>query len=925
MSIDLNLFWAKSHDNGAESLSLLQHSRDISSVIINVCDELLSPASREFLETSLNGASLYAVLQLAALAHDVGKASPFFQQKVPQLSARVSAAGYDGSDVSSKEMSANPHSIISAHTLLAWLADRTGAPLGPIARKFWFSIIAGHHGTFSEMARPSDDLAREIRLWPQWRDARFALLDALAEECGFEQPDLNATAHLFDEDAADDVIPMAAAALITGILISADWIASSEENFPRTEDEPQDQEARADTAWEQVNLGGHWLPSSVTAETFVGRFALPESATMRNVQRAVVELGNAQTRPAFTIIENETGSGKTEAALALAEITAAKFGFTGLFFAQPTRVTSDAIFSRVAGWLSTSGSTEAISTVLAHGKAEFNEEFRAITSGRMSPIYDDDPAYGSTPLEATQWFQGRKTGLLASVAVGTIDQILFAVLQSKHNVLRHLGLAGKVVIIDEIHAADAYMRVYTTRLLEWLGLYGVPVIALSATLPPRTRRELIDAYHQGASHYEGPKAQIDGSAVYPRITWTDGQDCGTVAPEHDGLTRTTRYAFAEGDLEEMAEKALSLSADGGCIGIICSTVSRAQNLYELIAAREPETVLLHARFLTTDRIDLEAGLVQKLGRKAGDSRPEKLIVVSTQIIEQGLDLDFDAMISDIAPTDLIIQRIGRLHRHQILNATRPESLKTPTLTIFGAGLPDTAGAAPKIQPGSRRVYRSAPLLRSIRVLADHADRTGGSITTPTDVEKLVSDAYDTAQVAPEGWRQEWSKALTAEREFETGQKNRAKHSRIPDPLSGDLSGWSRQPSPADEQSGAAQVRDADESFEVVVVRNVGGRLFALPQIKELEGEPVDGTTELDRSSARALATCTVRLPGWSLSDSDLRDLEADGQESWQQSRWLKGTLPLVLNEELSREVDRYIFRYDEQLGLLMERKESSSC
>lgn len=920
MTNNLNLFWAKTSDYSAsEWLSLLQHSLDISGIITNVSDSLLAPATRKFLSNAMREVSMDVVLKLAACAHDIGKASPFFQQKNPTLSIRVAAAGFDEA-VSPNQMSANPHSIVSAHALIAWLGQRTGKRLDPITKEFWFSVIAGHHGTFNPFKLPSDDLNQEIRRSPQWQEARFELLDTLVEAAGLNDEDIQCCAALFD-DADDKIIPNAAAALTTGVLIAADWLASSTENFPLTSGQYQDPGERLGNARERINLGGHWQPYPVDSTGFISRFSLPKSATLRNVQQAVIEVGNAQTRPSFTIIENETGSGKTEAALALADITASKFGFNGLFFAQPTRVTSDAIFSRVARWLSRSGSSDAVSTVLAHGKSEFNDEFRELTTSGFSSIHDDDVASDRTQLEAIQWFQGRKTGLLASVVVGTIDQILFATLQSRHNVLRHLGLAGKVVIIDEIHAADSYMRVYTTCLLEWLGLYGVPVIALSATLPSATRKELIDAYYQGASGYDGTSPTLDDSPVYPRITWTDGHTTKTVAPEHDGLNRTTYVTFSEGDLPEMADKALDLSADGGCIGIICSTVSRAQELYRLISAQEDATELLHARFLTSDRVDLEGSLVHQLGRKASDARPEKLIVVSTQIIEQGLDLDFDAMISDIAPTDLIIQRIGRLHRHPVLNERRPEALKKPTLSIFGAGIPETTGPAPSIQKGSVRVYRSAPLLRSLSVLAEHFQETDGRISTPVDVEKLVSASYDRKRAAPAGWAEQWEKAHRNELDFEKNQIKRAELARIPSPESEDLAGWSRQPSIADEQAAAGQVRDADESFEVIVVRNVNGRLYALPHVQELDGIPVDGTIELDVVVARNLACCTVRLPGWTLSDDDLMDLESDGQESWQQSRWLKGTLPLVLDENLSREVERYIFRYDQQLGLLVDRKE----
>ena len=132
-----------------------------------------------------------------------------------------------------------------------------------------------------------------------------------------------------------------------------------------------------------------------------------------------------QQQPFFALVEDETGGGKTETALAMAEIMAAKFDVDGLFFAQPTRVTSDAMFSRVAHWLRSGVSGDApISTILAHGKAEFSEEFRSLASGRIQAVYDDEGS-GEVALEATQWFRGRKTNLLASVVVGTIDQLLF--------------------------------------------------------------------------------------------------------------------------------------------------------------------------------------------------------------------------------------------------------------------------------------------------------------------------------------------------------------------------------------------------------------------------------------------------------------------------------------------------------------------
>ena len=212
------------------------------------------------------------------------------------------------------------------------------------------------------------------------------------------------------------------------------------------------------------------------------------------VQRAVLEAVDTAAEPGILILEAQMGVGKTEAALAAAEIMANRFGLGGVFFGLPTQATANGIFPRLLGWADTqSEETLPQAIKLAHGMAELNESYLRL-QGRGVQLEED--AQEEHQVQVHQWFRGNKQALLANFVIGTVDQLLLAALAQKHVMLRHLGLAGKVVIIDECHAYDTYMNCYLDRALEWLGWYKVPVILLSATLPARRRTELVEAYQQ---------------------------------------------------------------------------------------------------------------------------------------------------------------------------------------------------------------------------------------------------------------------------------------------------------------------------------------------------------------------------------------------------------------------------------------------
>lgn len=906
--LSVNVFWAKFGDGSLGSLSLRQHLTDVSGVILPVAEQLL-PAARLRLLDERCGGDLEKILRFVAWSHDVGKASPWFQGKVPELNDRVLNVGYPPVLASPQEVRTMAHGLVSAHTVVDWLAARTARKPSIRTKRAWFSILGGHHGAFPSMDKKPDPLINEPA---EWKDARFRLLDLGAQHLGLAQKDIDAFARL-SWDIPDQV-------LVTGLLVAADWVGSNTWNFPYSCEAGTDQEQRAAQGRNRMRLGGRWTPSPVDAEAFRHRFALPDGAKMRPVQEAVVETVRMVDGPGLILVEDATGGGKTEAALMAADVWADRLGLDGVFFGQPTRVTSDAMFNRVLTWLENSPATGEVSTILAHGKAQFNKDYLSLFGqGRPTNVYSSDGSDEGQSPEANSWFRGRKTGLLASAVVGTIDQLLFAALKSKHLVLRHLGLFGKVVILDEIHAADDFMTVYLTRILEWLGVYGVPVIALSATLPPARRRELVDAYATGASEFETEHLTLEGSTAYPRITWATGGTAGTVVPNAGDRIRRTRVEFLPGDLDEMATAVEEAARTGGCIAAICNTVGRAQQLFDLLDGTVENLSLLHSRFLTDHRAELEGELVAALGRDGEGARCSGRVVISTQVIEQGLDLDFDLMFSDVAPVDLLIQRMGRLHRHDFAPGTRPQDKAEARFVITGCSVYGL-DVPPEFPRGTEAVYRRSRLLRSVLALYRHLVGSGGVVDSPQDVASLVATAYSEDLEPPEAWAEVWSAAERREEEFRVGQRQKAEQFRLPQAENGDLSTWNAAATSDAEIEGLAQVRDADDSVEVVVVRRVDGRIIALPNVRELDGVFFDELMGIDDGYARRLAQCTIQLPAWVMrTDAQFDELERDGQESWQSSPWLKGVLPLVLDERGEKWVGDWLLRYDNRLGLLCER------
>jgi CRISPR-associated endonuclease/helicase Cas3 len=344
------------------------------------------------------------------------------------------------------------------------------------------------------------------------------------------------------------------------------------------------------------------------------------------------------------------------------------------------------------------------------------------------------------------------------------------VIRSKHQFVRLFGLAGRTVILDEIHAYDVYTSTLLERFLEWLALLGSPVVALSATLPRDTRKKLLKAYAKGCAYSE-PNITSD---IYPRITALSASGIkGKSFTASDHVKRNLGIKWIkDGQVVPFLQEKLH---DGGCVAIICSTVDRAQNVFQTLQGYFPheELGLFHGRLLFIDREKIENKCLEMFGNKDSNKRPKRLILVATQVIEQSLDVDFDLMISDLAPIDLLLQRSGRLHRHT--REKRPQLLKNPILCLIEPSFNDQG----KIDFGdSGYIYDRHILLRSWLALRDR-----NKIQLPEETDSLIESVYDLNMDIPnnleEQYVTDWQKTIEDYQQSEETGKTQANSIKLP--------------------------------------------------------------------------------------------------------------------------------------------------
>lgn len=905
--------WGKLDPVSAEWLPLTHHLEHAAAMAGLVWDGFVPRSVKALLMSDLEASSdsVRALCCWYAGVHDVGKASVVFAEMAEHRGMqyvldRMRDEGLAVAPIPPTDKVR--HETVSQLAVRDWLKVALGAARNANS---WACVVGGHHGK-----NPSVSVLGAAENRPhivgtgRWVEVRQEIIESMADATGVR------------DDLARWVrrpLPVRSQTLLTGIVVVADWLASNQDYVPyRDHLSPPE---RAIVAFDAVALPPPWrpdVPSPDADRLLHERFPVLTGAIARPIQAAVLAATLECATAPLLIVEAPMGVGKTEAAFLAAETLAARFGQGGLYFGLPTMATANPMFERTLDWLSGSLGDEA-SVALAHGRAGLNDSYAGlIRSDFRGQVLDDENDTRVGQPVVNSWLRGRRRAGLADFVVGTIDQGLFAALKAKYVVLRHLGLSGKVVVFDEVHAADTYMREYLKRALMWLGAYQTPVVLMSATLPPDQRDEYIAAYAWGRGDRD--PGITDRHDTYPRLTCYDGVLSDRPVESEDATTVIALERLADSP-EIVLDLLRAKLSDGGVAGVICNTVARAQETYRVLRDELGEdALLLHSRFIAPDRAQRERHLVSKLGRRG--ERPERLVVVGTQVLEQSLDVDFDVMVSDLAPADLVLQRVGRLHRHP--RSRRPLAVAEPILYLRGVS--DWSVAPPDFVRGSTAVYGDASLLRSATVL-DNQDQVG----LPQDIPLLVRESYDPALAAPAGWEARWSVAAERAATETERARQRAQSYLLADPNQPEtLTGWidvvAQDPDRSEEQ-GRSQVRDSEDSLEVIALwRDTDGQLRMPACAPRHPGaaipEGVEWGTGSEQSLAREMASCTLSLPIQlthpGVIDQAIAELERTVDYSgWQTSPWLKGQLVVVFGPDDHATVAGFDLHYTDDEGLVV--------
>ena len=378
-------------------------------------------------------------------------------------------------------------------------------------------------------------------------------------------------------------------------------------------------------------------------------------------------------KPQLFILEDVTGAGKTEAALILTHRLLSAGLADGLYVALPTMATANAMYQRVGKvYRRFYESSDLPSLILAHGARDLSDLFHEsvfLSEHQAADLnykegHDEREQELSAAAYCSAWLaDNRKKALLADVGVGTLDQALLAVLPARHQSLRLLGLGRKVLLVDEVHAYDSYMQKLLDALLEMHARQGGSVILLSATLPQTMRENLVEAFHCGLGD-ETPEIRSD---AYPLATHSPtAGECEKHIDTREEAKRTVmvKQLDAEYAIAEHIHQAVS---NGQCVCWIRNTVKAARESHRTLAQSQwmnkNHLHLFHSRFAMVDRIKIEEKTLKRFGDESNHEDRKGQVLIATQVVEQSLDLDFDVLITDLAPIDLIIQRAGRLRRH----------------------------------------------------------------------------------------------------------------------------------------------------------------------------------------------------------------------------------------------------------------------
>lgn len=650
------LFWGKFDPKTQAFLPLAAHCLDVALVFRHLVE---LPAIRYNLEraagTRLSEVHSERLAVLAAL-HDVGKANLGFQSKALDPNAKAGHIRELEVLFDDPELCKRFAQALEAEEMSGWFAD--GADLESLLLASW-----SHHGRplrFQGERTGNYFLAKNWWLPEGERDPMAKVAEILTWA-------KHALAKAFSTAPALSVSPPLQH-LFAGLVMLADWLGSHPDWFPIETTGLHDR-LKADLRQAPALLRAVGLDTSLMKLPAFSDFGMRFGVAPRPMQAQIDTLDPEDEATHLLILEAETGSGKTEAALNwfFKLFAAGKVG--GLYFALPTRVAAQELYRRVVTILERwfPDPKKRPVTVLAvpgYPKVDGWPKEAFLPDPERANLCQEDERLRQ---RERAWAAERpKRFLAATVAVGTIDQALLSVVQTAHAHLRSACLSRSLLVVDEVHASDVYMGRLLAHLLRHHLKLGGYALLLSATLGSAAKTRYLTA---GGWRSAEPDFEAAKNAAYPSLTLADGRVLSSAFPvdrEKIVALDCRPYAFQPELLADELCQALAAKAK---VLVVLNTVFRANALLHALEGRLDPAWLFachgvicphHGRFAPADRVVLDHAASLRFGK---GSPPGPVLLIGTQTLEQSLDLDADFLVSDLAPMDVLLQRIGRLHRH----------------------------------------------------------------------------------------------------------------------------------------------------------------------------------------------------------------------------------------------------------------------
>ena len=711
-AMELSEFWAKTQP----FQSVVTHGIVSGTICRHLMRAYLSDGSRKLVadRLGLTEEGLCDFMAYLVSLHDIGKIEYHFQCKDPQMKARLKALGVDKGYLG-KENTRHEKTGESAVSGI-WEQQEEDAD----AIEIFSTLIGAHHqkNRFSEWPVKNAFFEGYREEFENTMRSRFLPKNHAALP---ELPDC-------DEGVFESIL--------LGMMILSDWIASGV-LFAEAEEwiGGENSEALIIRKTEEfLSRSGLRKEMVDWGRSFTAVWPWISADGMRLLQKGAENVFGSGKRYSLILMEAPMGEGKTEAGMYCAVQMLRQWEKDGFYVALPTAATSNQMVSRMEAWFQNLDISKRV--LLLHGMAWM-----------VDPHTQEDAGNTDDRDEITRWLAPLRRGLLGQFSVGTIDQAMLSVTKAKFGVLRLLGLSNKVLVIDEIHSYDVYMGEFIQLLLEWCKAMEVPVVMLSATLPPKLKAKLLEPY---------TKQPLSGA--YPLITAV----CGDGTVEEIPIEKTVKNMRVSAELlpilhdpERIARKAAELTARGGCVCVLMNTVRQAQRVYTALeACFDGELLLFHAQFPAGQRKKIEEDCIRKFG-KDKSNRPPRAILVATQVVEQSLDVDFDAMLTAVAPIDLVLQRMGRIFRHD--DTVRPSHLQSPSQFVLVPEGEDFGVDG--------YVYPEVLLRQTVQVLKGR-----DTVRIPEDLAPLVADGYDDSKVSPEDF-EKWMEHQIGE-QVEAGQSRK---------------------------------------------------------------------------------------------------------------------------------------------------------